>query len=168
MEPANWAVSRRQRSPPKCEMNMKINDTWIHFLPQEHSHITHNTYTLPALQIFISLCSFFPTLISSVYEERPHTFSSNRAASSVSILCTQYIIDALVFFQTRTQEKLRTALSASCRRGETTWSTIYFMKAPAFSQFFFPCSINMLTLLGAAEWVLHLLKCSYLASATSL
>lgn len=32
-EPANWAVSPRQRSRPKCEMNMKINDTWIHFLP---------------------------------------------------------------------------------------------------------------------------------------
>lgn len=89
----------------------------------------------PTLHIIHIPCLRFRSLSASVpfFLRVWGTFSSNRAASSVSILCTQYI-----FFQTRTQEKLLTAPSASRRRGETTWSTIYFIKAPAFSQFFFP------------------------------
>lgn len=60
---------------------------------REHSHITHNIYTLPALQIFIAARSF-----SSSYLRRVRGTSSNRDAPSVSVQCTQCLIESSCLF----------------------------------------------------------------------
>lgn len=69
----------------------------------ERSYITHNVYAVPVLQIFISLCSFFPSFyLLCVWGTSSHVL---QATSAVSIQCTQCITDALVFFGTLVGEK---------------------------------------------------------------
>lgn len=56
------------------------------------------------------------------------------------------------------------------RREDDTKRGLFYKSGSLFLEYFFlfPRSIKMWKLLGAAQWVLHLLKDSYSASATSL
>lgn len=110
---------------------------------REHSHITHNIYTLPALQIFIAARSF-----SSSYLRRVRGTSSNRDAPSVSVQCTQCLIESsclfLSFFffeRTRVKKKKQKTSDRSVNLAQRKRERQFFFSLKYFS--FFPADASI-------------------------